>query len=986
MMSSGTTTINVRLTLLLSIIGILCIIVLPGLPSGRAATSSWTVGQDHSRSKLDRARRASMQKLYEEYTAGNRFSEEEANILRNFGLGYVLSELEADVVISRALYDHYVAGKELTREQEDLLSRYTLYVSRRDHDVADLKTQYLNRRIAAEAAASPRNTPLVAPANDLCAGAEIIPGAGPFPYLTSVTTDITDATITGDPPLPSCQNSVSRSIWYTFIPATTSDYTISSCADAPTATTVDDTVMAIYTSSTGDCAGTFTELPTAGTTDGCDDDSCSNEAFQAVITTRLTAGTKYFIVVWEFGQSPPVSGNTSVQLSVTRSALTPPNDICSGASNLSLNIPVTGTTAGAGADYSLSGTTCFTGIGNTSSTAPGRDVVYSFTAPAAGNYSFKVTNFDTLSNLVLYASTSCPAPGILTCSALGGPVIAAANRGPVSSSEEIKCLSLTAGQQVFLFVDENGSSYGSSFTIEAAGCIQETEPNDTPAQANVINFSIEGAINPAGDADFYSLGTPAAGSRIFALVDGVAANDSDFDLRITTTTDTLEYDDINNDALFGPLSANVAGTPTNGSQTFLRVNHHSDSPPSTPQASEPYRLYAVVQPPAGTATAELEPNDTIGQANSAANNYFSGTLAGPAPSLDVDIFSFTAQAGEVIFLSLDCDPLRNATPINGALALLNSAGATLISVNDPGFTSSTAASPGTLVGTTPSSPGEALVFRASTSGTFYAKVFIGTDSTGSTGAGDYLLSIAKSPATSSNDTIGLYNPSGAAFFLRNSNTGGIADVSFAYGPVGLTPLSGDWNGDGIDTIGLYNPTTGAFFLRNSNSGGVADISFPYGPAGAGFIPIVGDWNGDGIDTIGLYNPAAGAFFLRNSNSGGVADISFAFGPAGAGFIPIVGDWDGNGTDTVGLYNPATGGWFLRNTNSGGVADITFAFGPGGAGWIPLVGDWDGNGVDTIGLYNPAAGGWFLRNTNTGGVADIAFAFGPAGLGFKPIVG
>ncbi|HKA23013.1 MAG TPA: zinc-dependent metalloprotease family protein, partial [Blastocatellia bacterium] len=187
-------------------------------------------------------------------------------------------------------------------------------------------------------------------------------------------------------------------------------------------------------------------------------------------------------------------------------------------------------------------------------------------------------------------------------------------------------------------------------------------------------------------------------------------------------------------------------------------------------------------------------------------------------------------------------------------------------------------------------------------------------------------------STNGVDTIGLYNPSGAAFFLRNSITGGIADVSFAYGPVGLIPLSGDWNGDGIDTTGLYNPATGAFFLRNSNSGGVADISFPYGPAGAGFIPIVGDWNGDGIDTIGLYNPAAGAFFLRNSNSGGVADISFAFGPAGAGFIPIVGDWDGNGTDTVGLYNPATGGWFLRNTNSGGVADITFAFGPGGAGW------------------------------------------------------
>src|SRR2546430_8103100 len=43
----------------------------------------------------------------------------------------------------------------------------------------------------------------VPPANDLCAGAETIPGSGPFPYLTSVT-DTTLATTANDPPAPSC--------------------------------------------------------------------------------------------------------------------------------------------------------------------------------------------------------------------------------------------------------------------------------------------------------------------------------------------------------------------------------------------------------------------------------------------------------------------------------------------------------------------------------------------------------------------------------------------------------------------------------------------------------------------------------------------------------------------------------------------------------------------------------------------------------------
>src|SRR4029450_6446319 len=150
---------------------------------------------------------------------------------------------------------------------------------------------------------------------------------------------------------------------------------------------------------------------------------------------------------------------------------------------------------------------------------------------------------------------------------------AAANRGSLSTSEEVKCVSLGMGQQVFVFVDENLATVGGSFTVEATTCQSESEPNDTPATASLFVNGIEGSINPAGDADFYSIGAPAAGSRIFALVDGVAASaDGDFDLRVTSTTDTLEYDHFNNDAAFGSLAPNVAGTLATGTQTFLRVN------------------------------------------------------------------------------------------------------------------------------------------------------------------------------------------------------------------------------------------------------------------------------------------------------------------------------------------------------------------------------------------------------------------------------
>ena len=949
--------------------GFICIGILPVLPMSRVAANSHNAGQKVKRFALDDARRSALEKLYAQFKAGEPFSEEEGNILLRFAEGAVLSELEADVVISRALYSYYIAAAALTKEQEDLLDRYQQFVARRSSDVADLKHQLLNRRIAAELTAPPRNTPLVAPANDQCAGAEVIPAAGPFPYLTAVTADITDATITGDPTLPSCQTSLSRSIWYTFTPSITADYVISSCADAPTVTTVDDTVMAIYTSVAG-CTGPFTELTTGGTTDGCDDDSCTNEAFQAVITTRLNAGTQYFIVVWEFGTSPPTSGNTSVQLRVTR-FVSPSNDLCSGATPLTLNRPVNGTTANASADYSLSGDTCFSGTGNTASTAAGRDVVYSFIAPTAGSYSFKVTGYDVTKNLVVYYSTSCPPPGTLSCSALG-PVLAGANRQVTGSSEEVFCVSLGAAQQVFVFVDENAITEGSAFTIEATRCTLETEPNDTPATATAVALGIEGSIGSGSDVDYYSLGAPASGSRVFALVDGVSAVSTDFDLRVTTTTDTLEFDDLNSDVPFGSLSACVGGTPTTGTQTFLQITQHASVP------SEPYRLYSAIQPPIASATTETEPNNTLPTADSAPNNYFVGSLSGPAPSTDEDFFSFTATAGTLVFIGLDEDPLRDNTPVNAKLDLLDQNGVTLVTVNDPGSTSSTTSGVGNLNSTTPSSPAEGLIYRVVTSGIYYVRVSIGTTSTAGSGAGDYVLSIAKSQGAPGNETIGVYDPASQTFYLRNSNTIGNADIVVPYGPPGATPVVGDWNGDGTTTIGVYDPPSQTFYLRNSNSVGFADIVIRYGPPGA--IPLVGDWDGDGITTIGVYDPGSRTFYLRNSNSPGFADIVIQYGPPGA--VPLAGDWDGDGVTTIGVYDPSSQTFYLRNSNTPGFADLTIAYGPPNA--IPVVGDWDGNGTVTIGVYDPGSRTFYPRNSNTIGFADITIAYGPSPV--KPLAG
>src|SRR5262249_5326167 len=177
---------------------------------------------------------------------------------------------------------------------------------------------------------------------------------------------------------------------------------------------------------------------------------------------------------------------------------------------------------------------------------------------------------------------------------------------------------LAAGQKVYLIVDQNGCTPGSSFMVEATRCRQESEPNDSPATASALACGVTGAITGPDDTDYFALGAPAAGSRAFVFLDGRAGRVTDFDLRLVTATDRLEYDDQDNDEMFGSLPPNLAGTPLTGEQTFVQVT----VPPRLRTGAEPYRLYVAVQPPLAQATPESEPNDTINEANSAENNYF----------------------------------------------------------------------------------------------------------------------------------------------------------------------------------------------------------------------------------------------------------------------------------------------------------------------------------------------------------------------------
>ena len=286
--------------------------------------------------------------------------------------------------------------------------------------------------------------------------------------------------------------------------------------------------------------------------------------------------------------------------------------------------------------------------------------------------------------------------------------------------------------------------------IDAFQCSQfETETNNTPATANAISASsaMLGEISPAFDLDYFSLGSVDTNSRIFAGIDGGASGQNDFDLRVTTNTDTLEYDDGDLRVPFGNFNPVLAGVPGTGVPTYLQVAQNIGD------VDRPYRLLHIVRPSASNATSESEPNNTIAQATTSTTGYYSGSLLAPAPSADVDIFAFTGKKGADILVALDAKPVRaGITALDTKLSILDAAGNTVLAVRDDSSVDDSTPGTGSLTSNTPNYKSQGIVFRPPSTGRYYAKI-IGGGRTGTTvtSSGAYLLSISGDSADADGD-------------------------------------------------------------------------------------------------------------------------------------------------------------------------------------------------------------------------------------------
>jgi hypothetical protein len=274
------------------------------------------------------------------------------------------------------------------------------------------------------------------PANDRCQGAINIP----FP-TNSLPTILDGATTVGDPPMPppatSFDTNITHSVWYKFTPADSGLYTISTGYD--TDTTFKDTTMVMYTAA-NDCTN-FTIY-------AYNEDSGT---LRAAISTNLTAGTTYYIVVW-IGRTEVFTSGLEVQVRITKPVV-PVNDTCANAfvipPSISTNYltPVVDTTL-ATTTAGIAAPPCVTNLG----AMPSRDVWYQFTPTIAGTYIFS-THTDTATriedtSIELYTlpGGNCNAPNQVACN-------------DNSFGRARFSFDLTAGETYYLAVYDNATNY-----------------------------------------------------------------------------------------------------------------------------------------------------------------------------------------------------------------------------------------------------------------------------------------------------------------------------------------------------------------------------------------------------------------------------------------------------------------------------------------------------------------------------------------------
>ncbi|MGB2963497.1 MAG: C1 family peptidase, partial [Anaerolineales bacterium] len=91
-----------------------------------------------------------------------------------------------------------------------------------------------------------------------------------------------------------------------------------------------------------------------------------------------------------------------------------------------------------------------------------------------------------------------------------------------------------------------------------------------------------------------------------------------------------------------------------------------------------------------------------------------------------------------------------------------------------------------------------------------------------------------------------------------------------------------------DRAGFYAPDTKIWRMRTGNTWSDSVNYLVWGPNGGGWTPVTGDWDDDGIDEVGFYDPVTKIWRMRTGNTWSDSVNYLVWGPNGGGWTPVTG--------------------------------------------------------------------------------------------------
>jgi hypothetical protein len=219
-----------------------------------------------------------------------------------------------------------------------------------------------------------------------------------------------------------------------------------------------------------------------------------------------------------------------------------------------------------------------------------------------------------------------------------------------------------------------------------------------------------------------------------------------------------------------------------------------------------------------------------------------------------------------------------------------------------------------------------------------------------------------SPSDLTSD-LAVWRPSSKYWLVSSSGTGYDTSplrVNTEFGLSADTPLSADFDGDGVKDLVTWRPSTGGWYICRAATGfdNCVGWTAPFGDSTD--IPISGDFDGDGINDLAVWRPSTGYWYVATSSSGyntSSPAVSKSWGQSGD--IPVPGDFDEDGKTDLAVWRPTDGKWYVCVSVAGFASCSSWAIQFGQSGDVPIAGDFDGDRQPDLAFWRPSTGYWYV---------------------------